>query len=238
MVALRGLCGDRGLALIEDCAQAVGARCADDTPVGLAGDIGCFSFFSKKQLCVGEGGMVTSEHEAYAAKVRSLRSHAMTSVTWDRHRGHAESYDIVDVGFNFRMDEPRAALGLSRLTRLDADLATRRARVRRYRSLLADVPGVELPWSEEDVERATHFTFLVLLPDRGTRDRVREELCADEIQTTWYQSLTRFSEYRSHGRRPVSEEVADRHVALPLSSFSTDDEIAIVVQRLRAVLDA
>jgi dTDP-4-amino-4,6-dideoxygalactose transaminase len=238
MVALRGLCGDRGLALIEDCAQAVGARCADDTPVGLAGDIGCFSFFSKKQLCVGEGGMVTSEHEAYAAKVRSLRSHAMTSVTWDRHRGHAESYDIVDVGFNFRMDEPRAALGLSRLTRLDADLATRRARVRRYRSLLADVPGVELPWSEEDVERATHFTFLVLLPDRGTRDRVREELCADGIQTTWYQSLTRFSEYRSHGRRPVSEEVADRHVALPLSSFSTDDEIAIVVQRLRAVLDA
>lgn len=238
MVALRGLCGDRGLVLIEDCAQAVGARCADDTPVGLAGDAGCFSFFSKKQLCVGEGGMVTSDHEELAAKVRSLRSHAMTSVTWDRHRGHAESYDIVDVGFNYRMDEPRAALGLSRLQRLDADLAARRAHVRAYRSLLADVPGVELPWSDEDVERATHFAFCVLLPDRGTRDRVREALAADGIQTTWYPSITFFTEYESHGRRPVAEEVADRHVALPLSSSMTTEQIETVVERLRAALSA
>jgi dTDP-4-amino-4,6-dideoxygalactose transaminase len=238
MVALRGLCADRGLVLVEDCAQAVGARCADDTPVGLAGDIGCFSFFSKKQLCVGEGGMVTTEHEEYAATVRSLRSHAMTSVTWDRHRGHAESYDIVDVGFNYRMDEPRAALGLSRLRRLDADLEARRAGVRAYRALLRDVPGVELPWTDEDVERATHFAFCVLLPDRGTRDRVREALAADGIQTTWYPSLTSFTEYASHGRRPVSEEVADRHVALPLSSSTTEDEISTVVRRLRAALGA
>jgi dTDP-4-amino-4,6-dideoxygalactose transaminase len=236
MVALRGLCGDRGLALVEDCAQAVGARCADDTPVGLAGDLGCFSFFSKKQLCVGEGGMVTTEHEAFAAKVRSLRSHAMTSVTWDRHRGHAESYDIVDVGFNYRLDEPRAALGLSRLPRLEADLEARRTGARAYRALLADVPGVELPWTDEDVERATHFAFCVLLPDRGTRDRVREALQADGIQTTRYPSLTHFSEYESHGRRPVAEEVAGRHVALPLSATTTEAEIATVVERLRLAL--
>ncbi len=236
MVALRGLCGDRGLVLIEDCAQAVGALCADETPVGLAGDIGCFSFFSKKQLCVGEGGMVTTAHEEYAAKVRSLRSHAMTSVTWDRHRGHAESYDIVDVGFNYRMDEPRAALGLSRLPRLRADLEARRAGVRRYRELLADVPGVELPWAGEDVERATHFAFCILLPDRGTRDAVRDALAADGIQTTWYPSLTYFTEYESHGRRPVSEEVADRHVALPLSASMVPGDIETVVERLRVAL--
>ncbi len=236
MVALRGLCGDRGLVLIEDAAQAVGARCADETPVGLAGDIGCFSFFSKKQLCVGEGGMVTTAHEEYAAKVRSLRSHAMTSVTWDRHRGHAESYDIVDVGFNYRMDEPRAALGLSRLPRLDGDLEARRAGVRTYRQLLADVPGVELPWTDEDVERATHFAFCILLPDRGTRDAVRDALAADGIQTTWYPSLTYFTEYESHGRRPVSEETADRHVALPLSASMVPGDIETVVERLRVAL--
>lgn len=236
MISLRGLCGDRGLALIEDCAQAVGARCADDTPVGLAGDAGCFSFFSKKQLCVGEGGMVVAAHEDWSATVKSLRSHAMTSVTWDRHRGHAESYDILDIGFNYRMDEPRAALGLSRLPRLDDDLERRRVAVRRYRELLADVPAVDLPWTDEDVERASHFAFFALLPDRGTRDAVREALQADGIQTTWYPSLTQFSEYESHGRRPVSEEVAARHVALPLSSTTTVEEVEFVVERLLAAL--
>ncbi|MBJ7329446.1 MAG: DegT/DnrJ/EryC1/StrS family aminotransferase [Solirubrobacteraceae bacterium] len=236
MVALRGLCADHGLVLIEDCAQAVGARCADGLQVGLAGDAGCFSFFSKKQLCVGEGGMVTTRDEALAAKVRSLRSHAMTSVTWDRHRGHAESYDIVDIGFNYRLDEPRAALGLSRLPRLTADLASRRATVRAYRERLAGVPQVEFPWTDEDVERASHFACLVLFPDRGTRDAVRDRLQADGIQTTWYPSLTEFTEYESHGRRPVTEEAAGRHLALPLSSTTTIEQVDFVVERVRAAL--
>ena len=81
---------------------------------GTVGHAGCMSF-SKTLLPVGEGGAVVTDDAEFAAKVRSLRSHAMTTVTWDRHRGHADSYDIVDIGFNYRLDEPRAALGLSRL---------------------------------------------------------------------------------------------------------------------------
>ena len=139
--ALRALCDEHGLKLIEDCAQAIGALLDDDgRQVGTIGELGAFSFFSKKQLCVGEGGMVTTAAEDLADRVRLLRSHALTSSTWDRHRGHDPAYDIIDVGFNYRLDEPRAALGLSRLGRLPESLEARRATVREYRERLRGRP--------------------------------------------------------------------------------------------------
>src|SRR5580700_6056540 len=167
VLALRKLCDEHGLVLIEDCAQAIGARVDDSArQVGTVGELGCFSFFSKKQLCVGEGGMVTTADDELAANVRLLRSHAMTSGTWDRHSGRTDTYDVVGLGFNYRIDEPRAALGLSRLRRLDDDIAKRRAIVRSYREQLADVPGLELPWEDLAVRRSSHFAFPVLLADR------------------------------------------------------------------------
>jgi dTDP-4-amino-4,6-dideoxygalactose transaminase len=79
--------------------------------------ISCHSMSGSSPLSVGIGGFVATEDRAVAARIRSLRSHAMTSGSWDRHRGHAESYDVIDIGFNYRLDEPRAALALSRLAR-------------------------------------------------------------------------------------------------------------------------
>ena len=112
VLALRALCDEHGLVLIEDCAEAIGARLDQEgRQVGTVGELGAFSFFSKKQLCVGEGGMVCTADEELASRVRLLRSHALSSSTWDRHRGHDPAYDVVDIGFNYRLDEPRAALG-------------------------------------------------------------------------------------------------------------------------------
>ncbi len=234
---LRALCDEHGLVLIEDCAQAIGAT-LDGTgrQVGTVGELGCFSFFSKKQLCVGEGGMVTSADEELADRVRLLRSHAMTSSTWDRHRGHDPAYDVVDIGFNFRMDEPRAALGLSRLTRLEQGIAARRAIVRSYREHLADVPGIELAFTEQDVERSSHFVFPVLLADRQARDRFRVVLKDNGIQTTWYPALHTFSEYRRFAPPdglPRALEVADRHCALPLSPTMNEREVEMVLDAVR-----
>ncbi len=237
VLALRELCDARGLLLIEDCAQAIGARLDDGRQVGTVGELGAFSFFSKKQLCVGEGGMVCTAEEALAARVRLLRSHAMTSSTWDRHRGHDPAYDVVDVGFNFRLDEPRAALGLSRLVRLDEDIAVRRALVRAYRERLAAVPGLELAWDEHAVERSSHFFFPVLLPDRVARDRLRDRLKAAGVQTTWYPALHTFTEYRDAvpaGGLPMAAEAADRHCALPLSATMDEAAVDIVVEAVRA----
>jgi dTDP-4-amino-4,6-dideoxygalactose transaminase len=240
IATLRDLCDDHELILIEDCAQAIGARIdAADTQVGTVGELGCFSFFSKKQLCVGEGGMVATADEELDARVRLFRSHAMTSSTWDRHRGHDPSYDVVDIGFNFRMDEPRAALGLSRLARLDEDIATRRAIVRAYRERLADLDGIQLIFDDLAVERASHFAFPVLLDDRPTRDRFRDELKVNGIQTTWYPALQSFSEYSRYaqsGGLAMAAEMAGRHCALPLSATMDEAAVDIVVAAVRAAL--
>jgi dTDP-4-amino-4,6-dideoxygalactose transaminase len=237
---LRELCDEHGLVLIEDCAQAIGAH-VDDTgrQVGTVGELGAFSFFSKKQLCVGEGGMVTTADEQLAERVQLLRSHALTSSTWDRHRGHAPVYDVTDVGFNYRLDEPRAALGLSRLQRLQQSIAARRAMVRAYRERLAEIPGIELAFDEQAVERSSHFAFPVLLADRETRDRFRAQLKDDGIQTTWYPALHSFTEYRRFAPPdglPRATEAADRHCALPLSSSMDEAELDTVIEVVRAAL--
>jgi dTDP-4-amino-4,6-dideoxygalactose transaminase len=216
--ALRDLCDEHGLRLIEDAAQAVEAR-VGDRQVGTVGDLGCFSFFSKKQLCVGEGGMVVTADEELAATVRRLRAHGLTSATWERHTGYAEGYDVVQIGFNYRLDEPRAALGLSRLPRLSADIEKRRQNVMRYRANLSGVPGIELAWDDEAVAASSHFAFPVLVSDRASRDQFRSGLRDLGIQTTWYPSLSQLTAYRSaEGSVPRAEEVAARHCALPLWS--------------------
>ena len=239
VLALRELCDDRGLTLIEDAAQAVGAT-VDGTgrKTGTVGDIGCFSLFSKKQLCVGEGGMVVTDDDELAARVRSLRSHAMTTVTWDRHRGHANSYDVTDIGFNFRLDEPRAALGRSRLARLDADIAARRRTAQTYRDRLARLDGLELAWDDTDVAHGSHFAFPILLENRRARDDFREALADRDVQTTWYPALQRFTEYRDQSRPPVPnvEAAADRHCALPLSSTFTEDQVEAVIRAVTTAL--
>jgi dTDP-4-amino-4,6-dideoxygalactose transaminase len=240
VLALRELCDERGLILIEDCAQAIGARIDDaGRQVGTVGELGTFSFFSKKQLCVGEGGMVTTASDELATQVRLFRSHAMTSSTWDRHRGHDPAYDVVDIGFNYRLDEPRAAFGLSRLSRLAESIAARRAIVRAYRERLADVPGIELAFDDLAVERSSHFAFPVLLSDRETRDRFRDALKANGIQTTWYPALHTFTEYRRYAPTeglPRALEAADRHCALPLSSTMDEAAVETVVDAVRAAL--
>jgi dTDP-4-amino-4,6-dideoxygalactose transaminase len=238
--ALRELCDTHGLVLIEDCAQAIGAQLDDEGhQVGTVGEFGAFSFFSKKQLCVGEGGMVSTDDEEFAAKVRLLRSHALTSTTWDRHRGHDPAYDVVDVGFNYRLDEPRAALGLSRIARLQDDITARRAIVCAYRERLREVPGIELAFDEEAVQRSSHFAFPVLLEDRETRDRFRDKLRAQGIQTTWYPALHTLTEYREiapPGGLPRALEVAERHCALPLSSSMDLTTVDIVVEAVTGAL--
>ncbi len=144
------------------------------------------------------------------------------------------------LGFNYRIDEPRAALGLSRLARLDEDIAKRRAIVRSYREQLAGVAGLELAWDDRAVERSSHFAFPVLLADRGARDRFRDQLKADGVQTTWYPALHTFSECRElapAGGLPHAEQAAERHCALPLSSTMDQESVEIVVAAVRAALN-
>lgn len=232
---LRALCDEHGLVLIEDCAEAIAARVPNGAQVGSIGDLGCFSLFSKGQLAVGEGGIVTTDDDALAASVRSLRSHAMTSVTWERHRGHGLGYDVTDIGFNYRIDEPRAALGLSRLPRLEADVEARRRLARFYRKRLARVENLSLPFDDERVDLASHFAFPVLVDKPVKRDRVMDGLSDIGVQTTTYPPVHRLSQYAScasDAEVPVAADVVDRHFCLPIYSSLDFGRAESVVERL------
>ena len=234
--SLRELCDERGLRLIEDAAQAIRASVgASGAMAGTAGDLGCLSFFSTSQLCVGEGGAVIYSDDGLATKVRSLRSHAMSSVTWDRHRGYSRSYDIDDVGFNFRFDEPRAALGMSRLPRLAGEIDRRREVVRGYCERLAGRPEIDLMFDDDAVEAASHGAFPVLTTDRAARDRFRDNLSERGIQTTWYPAVHRFSGYQSDAELAHTEAFAERHFCLPLSPTLEDEDLDHIAEAVTEV---
>jgi dTDP-4-amino-4,6-dideoxygalactose transaminase len=235
------VCEEAGVALVEDCAEAVGGRHRDGAMIGTKGAAGCFSFFSKTQLGAGEGGIVISPSAEVADRVRSLRSHAMTSVTWERHRGHAETYDVTDLGFNYRIDEPRATLARSRLERLDTAIDSVRGVVRSYRELLDGVDGVDVPFDDAAVERGAHFAFPVVVGDRATRDAVRDRLRAEGVQTTCYPALGQLTEYAAAAERhptPVSAQLADCHLCLPLSPSLDQERIELVVEALRGAVES
>lgn len=238
--ALREICAERGIAIVEDCCEAAGGTYPDGSPLGTASLAGCFSFFAKTQLPVGEGGIVVTDDDAAAERIRLLRSHAMTSVTWDRHRGHAETYDVTDLGFNYRLDEPRAAMARAHLEALDEKLAALRGIVSRYRERLAAVEGVTIPFDDESVLRSGHFAFPVVLPDAEARETVRTTLLANRIQTTFYPAITDLTIYAEAGREhpcPRAEEFAARHLALPLATVMTPEDVDLAVGELADALD-
>jgi dTDP-4-amino-4,6-dideoxygalactose transaminase len=207
---LHELCDVRGLALIEDTAHHPGLA-----PQGLAG---CFSFFSNKVLSCGEGGLLATDDDNVAATARSLRSHAMTSGTWDRHRGHSTGYDVVGLGFNYRMDEPRAALLSARLPGLAADIAKRRRLVHRYRSLLRDVSGVSVPYRDGEVDESSCYVMPVIVERAELRDPLRAFMLDERrVQTSvLYPAIHEFSAYAAGESLPQAERAARSELTLPL----------------------
>ncbi|CAG0980750.1 partial perosamine synthetase, partial [Gammaproteobacteria bacterium] len=163
------------LAIIEDAAHAPGASLYGKS-LGTWGDVGCFSFFSNKNLSTGEGGMLVTNRDDIADKVRLLRSHGMTTLTWDRHQGHAYTYDVVDLGYNYRIDEIHAALGRAQLKKLGAGNARRKAITEKYWDSLSDT-ALELPF-RETTGISSHHIFPVLLPAQANRQAFMDAMRA------------------------------------------------------------
>jgi dTDP-4-amino-4,6-dideoxygalactose transaminase len=240
--AIRDLCEARGLVLIEDAAHAPSARTADGSQVlGTIGLASAFSFFSNKVLSCGEGGALATADAEVARQAKLLRSHALTSTTWDRHRGHAPGYDVVATGFNYRLDEARAALLTARLEDLEEDIAQRRVLVHRYRELLADVPGVIVPFEDALVERSSCYVMPVVLENAELRDPLREVMREDYgVQTSvLYPALHELSAYAGESRRrlPQSERVGRAQLTLPLFPHLGEERQDRVVDALRAGLE-
>ncbi len=237
MEEIMAIAAKHRLVVIEDAAHAPDAWLRGKA-LGTWGELGCFSFFSNKNLSTGEGGMVVTDRDDLAQKIRLLRSHGMTTLTWDRHRGHAYTYDVTELGYNYRIDEIRSALGLVQLGKLKANNARRGAITHRYWDCLKDLP-VNLPFQNTVGDPAYHI-FPILLPagsDRiGFIDRLREA----KIQTSiHYPPIHQFSYYQ--GRFDFSgllqtETLAAREVTLPLYPGMDDASVDLVISEVRSAL--
>jgi dTDP-4-amino-4,6-dideoxygalactose transaminase len=229
--ALETVAAHRGIAIIEDAAHALGAS-IDGRSCGTLGAAAAFSFFPNKNMTTGEGGMVLFDGDDAATKARLLRSHAMTTLTWDRHRGHASSYDVVGLGFNYRIDELRAALGEVQLRRLPALNEKRRELGERYRSRLHGGDLVVPAFGGRGVS-AYHLAPLVCATSEQ-RDAIRAALLAERIQTSLhYPAIHRFSAYGgTSASLATADAIAGRSLTLPLHpnlAASEVDEVCDIV---------
>ena len=233
MPSIMELARERGLKVIEDAAHAVGSELGG-IKLGTWGDIGCFSFFSNKNMTTGEGGMIVTNDEAYSQRLHLLRSHGMTTLTWDRHKGHAWSYDVVDLGYNYRIDEIRAALGNVQLGKLAANNERRRHLTQVYRNALQELaPRVSVPFKDHIGISAAHL-LPMLLPTGASRLNFMESMKSQGIQTSiHYPPIHTFTAYegsRVKHSLPNTEDIAAREVTLPLYPALSDEDVYIVAR--------
>jgi dTDP-4-amino-4,6-dideoxygalactose transaminase len=235
MPSILELAREHDLVVIEDAAHAIGSELGG-IKLGIWGKMGCFSFFSNKNMTVGEGGMIVTNDEAYAQRLRLLRSHGMTSLTWDRHRGHAWSYDVVDLGYNYRIDEVRAALGMVQLGKLPSNNERRRYLTQVYRDALQELtPQVVVPFIDHDGISAAHL-MPVLLPSWINRSSFMEKMKVQGIQTSiHYPPIHIFTAYNTGKEKyflPQTEAIAKREITLPLYPTMTREDVFSVVLAL------
>lgn len=243
MAEIARLCGRRGITLIEDACHAVGARYEDGTGrlpdgamAGAIGNLGVFSFFSNKNLATGEGGMVVARRAELAERLRLLRSHGMTSVSWDRHRGHASSYGVPVQGYNYRLDELHAALGRAQLAKLARNNARRRALLNLYRTRIAAADGWSMPFEDRGEHGAGHL-MVALAPDEAERDRAVQRLREAQIQSSLhYPCIADFECFGAwrHASLPITRDFVARTITLPLYPAMSPDHVDLVCDVLLA----
>ncbi|NOQ13745.1 MAG: aminotransferase class I/II-fold pyridoxal phosphate-dependent enzyme [Methyloprofundus sp.] len=233
------LCKEKNIALIEDCAHAPGAKYKGQN-CGTFGDYGCFSFFTNKNLSVGEGGMLTTKSDTLDQQAKYFRSHGMTALTLDRHTGRSISYDVVQPGLNYRIDEMRSALGLVQLEKLAAANSMRKVLVERYIAKLLNIKGLSLPFLQLKAIESVYHIFPLLLHPEINRDTLIFMLREAGIQSSiHYPALKNFTAFKEFGLNaaPIAENIATRELTLPLYPTMTLEEVDLVCDTLTKILE-
>lgn len=210
MDALVSLARRHGLRLVEDCAEALGATWQGQ-PVGTIGDVGCFSFFANKVITTGEGGMIVTRDAALAERIRCLRSHGMDP---------ARRYWHLEPGFNYRMTNLQAAVGLAQLEQIERFLAERRQIEAEYDRLLADLPGVRRQQGH-DAAHAVCWLYTIVVSSARDRDDLMARLHDQGIETRpLFPPLHVQPAFRGadDGDFPVSSDLAAHGLSLPTSN--------------------
>lgn len=238
MKEILDVAGEYDLPIIEDAAHAAGSFWGGKA-LGCLGDIGCFSFFSNKNLSIGEGGMLVCERDDIAEKVRLLRSHGMTSLTYDRHQGHAFSYDVLETGYNYRIDEIRSALGSVQLEKLEKNNKKRGEITQTYWEAFRN-NGIGLPFSHLKQEQFSYHIFPIMLSSEVNRNEFMIALREAGIQTSiHYRPIHTFTNYKDRYTGtwlPITDYVGSREVTLPLFPTMTEEQQAYVIENVIEVI--
>ncbi len=236
MPAVERLAGERGLWIVEDACEALGAKHGDGRPVGGRGHPAVFAFYPNKQVATGEGGAVVCPDEGTKARIDS-----------ERNQGRAPDMGWLDhdrLGFNYRLSDVACALGLAQMGRLDELLGARARVAAAYGERLARVEGLELPCPDADGDRRSWFVYVVQLPAQVDRDATIERMRASGIDAKPYlPAIHLMSFYRERfghkeGEFPVCEDVSRRSLALPFFPELTESQVERVSETLVGIIQS
>jgi perosamine synthetase len=234
MPAFERLAAERGLWIVEDTCEALGATHADGAQVGTRGNLAVFGFYPNKQLTTGEGGAVVCPDEAVKERIDS-----------ERNQGRAPDMGWLDhdrLGFNYRLDDLSCALGVAQLERLDEMLAARARVAALYSDALGGVEDLALPCTDAGGDRRSWFVYVVQLPREVDRDEAVVAMRERGVDTKPYlPAIHLMSFYRERfghreGEFPVCEDVARRSLALPFFPELSDGQVEQVVEALDDVI--
>jgi dTDP-4-amino-4,6-dideoxygalactose transaminase len=232
--AWRDFAKERGLLLVEDAAHAVGID-----GVGKFSDGAAFSFYGNKNMTTAEGGVVLARSDETLDRVRQMRGHGMTSGTLQRLTNRMPDYDVTMLGYNYRMDELRAAIGLTQLHHLNSWNSKRKILTNVYRRLLEQrCPGVLIPFRNGGI--SSNHIMPIVLPKQIDRQDVIAGLRDAQIQTTiHYPPVHKLSFYRDRlpfVHLPLTEEFAQRELTLPLHPKMKEEQVERVIMALAQAL--
>ena len=229
---------DHNIEVVEDCAHALGALYRGKN-AGTFGAVGCFSFYPTKIITTIEGGMATTEDEQTANKMRVLRDHGMTKTAFDREDKASWYYDVVDLGYNYRMNEVQAVLGIAQLKRIDDINEKRCAAAKYYTKRLSDIEGIITPYEAEDRTHLYHLYVIRVLQEKFgvNRDELFRDLSASGIGTSvHYTPLHQLTFYKKlcSGKQsfPVAERVSKEILSLPLFPTMSKSQIDFVAEEI------
>jgi len=238
MDAIMAIAKKNNLKVIEDACHAPLSE-YKGKKLGTIGDISCFSFFSNKNISTGEGGMLATNNKEYYDRTKLLRSHGMTSMSYERAKGHSTEYDVVEFGYNYRMDDIRSAIGVVQLEKIQNDL-NKRAEIRRaYLDELKDIKGIIIPF-KDITDFSSNYIFPIVLENSTyvKRNEIRSKLAEVGIQTSvHYPAVHRFSTYKDfYSELNKTDYLADNSITLPMYSKLTIEEIKYIAQELAKLL--
>lgn len=207
--------------------------------LGTIGDVGCFSFFSNKNISTGEGGLVVTQSKEIYDKLMLLRSHGMTSMSYVRAKGHATRYDVIELGYNYRMDDIHAVLAIEQLKKLPKDLETRIEIRQRYEALLDEVSEIIVPFKDNS-EFVSNYIFPIVLRNQNNdiREAIRNSLSDKGVQTSVHYPLVHyFNIYQSFARDlPISESFYANEITLPMYASLQKEDIDYIIKSLKTAI--